>query len=130
MPSAEQFFVVDVRPGWIKPAHHPFVTLWGADNCGYVYSLDRAGRYTRETLEHGYHYKHAYGSLRALERYPVPCAFAESLAVPVPDHLRDRWRDVRGPVIINEGRLRMALRRNRLWLGDPSAFDKRKAEAA
>lgn len=125
----EQFFVVDVRHGWTNQARHPFATFWGPDNCGYVYSLDRAGRYTREALDPGYHYKHVYGSLRALERYPVPCALVESVAVSVPEHLRERWRDVSGPVIINEGRLRTLLRKHRLVIGDPSAFAKR-GEAA
>ena len=126
---SEEFFVVDVRECWLNPMRHPFVTLWGPDNCGYVYSLDRAGRYTHETLEAGYHYKHTYGSLRGLERYPVPCTYVESIAQPVPDNIRHRWRDVCGPIVINSGALRTLLRRNRFMLGDPAAFDKQKAVA-
>lgn len=128
--TEEQYFVVDVRQGWTNPARHPFVTLWGPDSSGYVYSLDRAGRYTREELAPGYHYTHVYGSLRALERYPVPCAFVESIAEPMPERLRERWRDVRGPIIINNGHWRTLLRNHRLVIGDPSAFAKSKDAAA
>lgn len=127
--SEEHYFVVDVRHGWINQARHPFVTFWGPNSSGYVYSLDRAGRYAREALDPGYHYKHVYGSLRALERYPVPCSFVENIAGAVPEHLRHRWRDVGGPVVINEGRWRTLLRQHRLVIGDPSAFDKRREAA-
>lgn len=127
--TTQDFYVVDVREEWTKAARHPFVTLWGPDNVGYVYSLERAGRYTIETLTPGYHYQHVYGSTRGLLRYPVACKIVEAMAVPVPDDLRQMWRDVRGPIILNTGKNRTALRAARFLLGDPSAFDKRKAAA-
>jgi len=129
MTQHTEYFVVDVRREWTNPGHHPFVTFWGPKNCGYVYYLDMAGRYTREDLDPGYHYKNVFGSLRALERYPVPCTFVESIAGPVPEHLRQMWRDVVGPVVINSGALRTLLRKHRLVIGDPAAFDKFKVVA-
>ncbi len=129
MTQHTEYFVCDVRREWTNPSHHPFVTFWRPKNCGYVYSLAAAGRYTREDLDPGYHYKNVYGSLRALERYPVPCDFVESIAGPVPEHLRQMWRDVTGPVVINSGALRTLLRKNRLVIGDPTAFDERKVVA-
>lgn len=128
---SEQFYVADLRETFVKrPSSHPFITFWGPDNSGYVYSLDRSGRYTFDELVPGYHYQNVYGSTRALLRFPVACAVVEKIARSVPAEMGTRWKDIRGPVLLNDGRTRSYLRRHRILIGDPSAFDKRATEPA
>jgi hypothetical protein len=124
---SDLYYVVDVRQTW---SWRPFVSLWGADNKGYHYSMATgyAGAYTASELVPGYHYEHVYGSVRTLERYPVPVDVCISLGVEPPRDGPHRI-ELPGLVIHNTADIRARLRRARLVIGDPTAFDRAKAEA-
>ncbi|NOU05321.1 MAG: hypothetical protein HOO99_03980 [Hyphomicrobiaceae bacterium] len=123
MTTALEYYIIDLRPEWNA---RPYISLWGPNNGGYVYSVrdGYAGRYTQSNLLPGYHYKHRYGSLRSLDRFPVLCSIVENLAGP--PRTEGRFRiESGGPVILNTGDNRTHLRRYRLNIGDPTAFDRR-----
>lgn len=103
------FFIVDVRRAW---AGQPYATLWRPDNAGYAYPLPWAGRYTREQIDAAPNLYHAtrYGTKRTLDRYPVPCAVVEALAVSPAPGVVDGDA---GPVVPNSAPIRAALRKAR-----------------
>lgn len=107
--SASMLYIVDVRQEWNG---RPYITVWRPDDAGYAYPLAWAGRYSRERVDEApnYYYTYRYGSARVLDRYPVPCASVEALAVaPTPGVIDG---DI-GPVIPNTRAVRAALRRAR-----------------
>ncbi len=105
------YYIVDLRPEWAK---RPFVSFWRPKNCGYAYPLSWSGKYARDELEPGYHYALAYGSKRTLLRFPVLCATVEAIAIPLPDDMKHMIDGGAGPVVLNTGASRKALRRARL----------------
>lgn len=113
------YYVIDVRPEWLC---RPYISLWGAKNSGYYYTLapGYAGLYTRESLDPGYHYKIRYGCRRALDRFPVPREVCERLASE-PDRTGRHGIEGPGLAIRNTAANRSMLRKHRLDIGDPAA---------
>jgi hypothetical protein len=101
-----KFYIVDLRPEW---AGRPCISFWRPDNCGYAYPLAWSGRYDEATIvEGGAYYTKQDGSRWV--RFAAPCEVVERLAVPTPPRIVDG--NV-GPVVMNTGKNRSALRRAR-----------------
>lgn len=103
-----EFYIVDLRADWTR---QPYVTLWRPNNANYAWPLPWAGKYTRAKVDEGggYYAKVRYGTKRTFDRFPVPAAVVERLAVHSP-----RPGDIdgnAGPVLLNDKATRAALRR-------------------
>lgn len=113
LTEATEFYVIDLRPKWLR---NPCITLWRPNDAGYAYPLSWAGRYSRERIEEKREYYSQQGA-RYWQRFAVPCDVVEKLGVEVPKGLVDCWEH--GLHVLNTGKNRMALRRNRYrpeWL--------------
>jgi hypothetical protein len=103
----EQYYIADLRPEWSR---RPCISFWRDKNAGYAYPLPWSGRYDEPTVRAGgTYYTRQEG--RSLVRFAVPCDVVDSLGVPTPPKTVDN--DV-GPVVMNTGVNRTALRRARL----------------
>jgi len=105
----DEYYIVDVREEW---RGKPYITVWRPNNNGYAYPLSWSGRYSREQIdaEPRYYHSYRYPSTRVLDRFPVPCAFVEAMAV---DPYRGDIDGDTGPVVLNNKRNRAKLRRAR-----------------
>ena len=104
--QAVEFYICDLRPEWQRK---PYVTVWRPNNANYAYPLAWAGLYSREQVEDGgvYYYRPRYATKRAMDRFPVPRAVVEALAVePRPGIIDGNV----GPVIPNTKEVRAKLR--------------------
>lgn len=108
MPE-QQFYIVDLRPEW---ARRPCITFWRPGNAGYAYPLPWSGRYDEATVVDAGTY-HTRQEGRRWVRFAVPCEVVEQMSVPTPPKIVDG--DV-GPVVLNTGANRIALRRARYRL--------------
>ncbi len=109
------FFIADLRDLWTRsPRRYPYVTFWRPDDAGYCYALSWAGRYERSRVIKGgrYYTSKIYGG-RYYERFAVPVDAVLAMAVAPRPGVIDGDA---GPVLPNDGKTRMALRRLRLHL--------------
>ena len=111
-----EFYIIDVRQSF---AGNPYITVWRPKNAGYAYPLSWAGRYSKEEVDQksGYYYQIRFGTKRTLERFPVPCAVAEVLAIAPANGIIDGNA---GPVLPNLAPIRAALRKARYIPGSAS----------
>ncbi len=103
------FYIVDVRSEWLGK---PYITVWRPDNAGYAYPLSWAGKYTRAQIDERprYYHKRRDGHKRTLDRFPVPCAVVDALAIKPAPKIIDGDA---GPVVPNLAPIRAALRKAR-----------------
>ena len=105
----DEFYIVDVRAEFTGD---PYITLWRAENAGYAYPTQWAGKYTRKQVDAEAHYYHKprFGHKRTLDRYPVPCKIVDALGVEPSPGIVDGNA---GLVLRNTPEVRTALRRAR-----------------
>lgn len=73
--------------------HHRYITLWAPDDCGYVYRISRAGRYTEERVMAHLGYYNSGSNIA------VPVELIDTLTVMTTP--ADRLDGADGPAVLN-----------------------------
>lgn len=93
-PMADQFYIVSLK--WSEKSDG-LITLWGPDNSGYVYRIERAGRYSAPDVKASAFYYNNGANTMA-----VPCEVIDALTIPVSEsksHKIDRGQQQTDRVI-------------------------------